>query len=296
MHAPVPPAEVAVDARLARRLLRAQHPDLAGFPLRGIGTGWDNVVFRLGADLAVRIPRRARGADLVGTELRWLPVLEGRLPLQVPTPVRAGHPTDEYPWSWSVCRYVPGRPLGAEVPVGAAGIRAAADLAAFMTALHAPAPARAPRNPVRGVPLAERSEALLRALPAVAAAERTRAAAAWHRALDAASPIPPVTWVHGDLHGLNVLATRRRITGVIDFGDLCAGDRATDLASAWLLLDGAGRRHLRTTMAATDDQWERGRGWALYLSVMFLAHSAGSPGNERIGRRGLAEVLSDPAT
>jgi len=49
-------------------------------------------------------------------------------------------------------------------------------------------------------------------------------------------------------------------------------------------------------MAATDDQWERGRGWALYLSVMFLAHSAGSPGNERIGRRGLAEVLSDPAT
>jgi hypothetical protein len=49
-------------------------------------------------------------------------------------------------------------------------------------------------------------------------------------------------------------------------------------------------------MAISDDEWERGRGWAVYLSVMFLAHSAGAPVNERIGRRGLAELLSDPAT
>jgi aminoglycoside phosphotransferase (APT) family kinase protein len=287
---------VAVDARLARRLLRAQHPDIAGLPLRRIGTGWDNVIFRLGAELTVRIPRRALGAGLIDTELRWLPVLGKALPLPVPTPVRVGHPTEEYPWSWSVCRFVPGRPLGADVPVAGAGIRAAADLAAFLNALHVPAPAQAPHNPFRGVPLAQRSEALLRVLPAVGAADLDRAAAAWARALEAPTPTSPATWVHGDLHGLNVLAARRRITGIIDFGDLCAGDRATDLACAWLLLDAVGRRHLRAALAATDEQWERGRGWALYLAVMFLAHSAGAPGNERIGRRGLAEVLSDPAT
>jgi aminoglycoside phosphotransferase (APT) family kinase protein len=296
MRAPVPPAEVAVDARLARRLLRDQHPDLAGLPLRRVGTGWDNVIFRLGAELTVRIPRRALGAGLVDTELRWLPLLEEVLPLPVPTPVRAGRPTEHYPWSWSVCRYVPGRPIAADVPVGRAGIRAATDLAGFLAALHVPAPAGAPRNPVRGVALADRSEALRRALPAVGAADRARVAAAWRRALEASGPSTPATWVHGDLHGLNVLAAGRRISGVIDFGDLCAGDRATDLACAWLLLDAPGRRHLRAALAATDDQWERGRGWALYLSVMFLAHSAGAPGNERIGRRGLAEVLSDPAT
>jgi aminoglycoside phosphotransferase (APT) family kinase protein len=101
----------------------------------------------------------------------------------------------------------------------------------------------------------------------------------------------PARWVHGDLHGLNVLVSRRRISGVIDFGDLCAGDPAVDLACAWLLLDRPARARLRDLLGVGDEVWERGRGWALYLAVMFLAHSAESHVNEAIGARGLAEVL-----
>lgn len=292
----VPPAEVVVDARLVRRLVRAQHPDLADRPVRRLGTGWDNEVFRLGPDLVVRVPRRTLGADLIGTELDWLPHLSPGLPLPTPEPVRRGVPTDDYPFPWAISRYVPGRPVGAEALSGPAGVRAAAVLAGFLRALHVPAPAGAPHNPYRGVPLADRTEAFARALtdalPAVAAGWAGAARAAWAEVVQVPGHAGGRRWLHGDLHGLNVLAARGRLSGVIDFGDLCGGDPATDLACAWLLLDGPGRGELRDRMGISDQEWERGRGWALYLAVMFLAHGAQAPTNAAIGRRGLREVLA----
>jgi aminoglycoside phosphotransferase (APT) family kinase protein len=282
---------VEVDAALVRRLLRAQHPDLADRRLRRIGTGWDNVVFRLGSDLTVRVPRRELGARLIGTELRWLPELAGGLPLPVPTPVRAGEPTDFYPWRWAVCAHVPGRPLGAASLSAAAGARAAVVLAGFLHALHHPAPPDAPRSPFRGVPLAMRSESVARALDSAPPGQRTAVEQAWADALRSPMHAGPDRWLHGDLHGLNVLAARGWISGVIDFGDLCAGDPATDLACAWLILDRGGREQLRERAAADDAAWGRGRGWAVFFGLMFLTHSRGAPVNEAIGRRTLSEVL-----
>jgi aminoglycoside phosphotransferase (APT) family kinase protein len=293
MPASIPPAEVEVDAHLVRRLLRDQHPDLADRRLRRLGTGWDNAVFRLGSDLTVRVPRRELGARLIGTELRWLPTLAPGLPLPVPIPVRAGSPTVFYPWRWAVCAHVPGRPPGASAFTGAAGLRAADDLAGFLSALHLAAPADAPRSQFRGVPLAQRSDSVARALASAPTALQTQIERAWAEALRAPQHAGPAHWVHGDLHGLNVLAARGRITGVLDFGDLCAGDPATDLACGWLLLDRPGRQRMREALAVNDDAWARGRGWALFFGLMFLAHSAEAPLNSAIGRRAVGQVLDD---
>jgi aminoglycoside phosphotransferase (APT) family kinase protein len=292
MHAPIPAAEVDVDAHLVRRLLRAQHPDLADRRLRRIGTGWDNAVYRLGPDLTVRVPRRELGARLIATELRWVPELAPGLPLPVPTPVLAGAPTDFYPWPWAVCAHVPGRPVGASAFTGVAGVRAARAMAAFLGSLHVPAPSDAPRSPFRGVPLAERSESVARALADAPAAQRSRIERGWAQALRAPLHEGPDMWLHGDLHGLNVLAVRGSISGIIDFGDLCAGDPATDLACAWLLLDHPGRQRMREVLDVDDAAWARGQGWALFLGLMFLVHSADSPVNGAIGRRALGEVLA----
>lgn len=295
----VPPAEVAVTPTLARRLLRDQHRDLAHLPLRRLGSGWDTEVLRLGRDLVVRLPRRQLGARLLGSELRWLPELAPRLPLPVPVPVRAGEPGQGYPWPWAVCRYVPGRPVAADRLRGRAGMEAAGVLGEFLVALHRPAPADAPRNPYRGGPLAQRDDALMAALPALddlpgLAGARGRVLRTWQSAVAAPAHPGPVTWLHADLHGLNVLVARGRVTGVVDFGDLCAGDPATDLAVAWLLLDGPARELLRARLGADDAAWSRGRGWALYLAVMFARHSARAPLNALVAQDGLAEILADP--
>ena len=106
----MPAADVEVSADLVRRLLAAQHPDLAPLPVEFLANGWDNELYRVGDGLLARLPRRALGAQIIKNEQRWLPGLAARLPLPVPYPERTGVPAHGYPYSWSVVPYLPGVP------------------------------------------------------------------------------------------------------------------------------------------------------------------------------------------
>ncbi|MFI9787684.1 aminoglycoside phosphotransferase family protein [Kitasatospora sp. NPDC051984] len=287
----MPAAELSVSVELVRRLLDAQHPDLAGLPVEVPANGWDNLVCRLGEDLLVRLPRRAAAAGLVAHEQRRLPELAGRLPLPVPAPVRVGRPADEYPWSWSVVPFLPGR-IAAPAEFDAPW-EAATALGGFLAALHTPAPPEAPVNAFRGIPPAGRAEGV-RAGPAhLEPADRAAALAIWEAA--AAVPVrdgPPL-WLHGDLHPANILVHQGRISAVIDFGDLTGGDPATDLSVAWMLFTEEPRDGFRQAYGRADDAtWERARGWALALALVFLSHSADNPLMRGVGERTLREVLA----
>src|SRR3954454_12916564 len=104
----MPAAEVDVDEALVRRLLAEQCPELVGRPLRLVAFGWDNVVYRLGDDLVVRLPRRQIAAALIEHEQGWLPQLAMPLPLPIPAPVFPGRPGSGYPWNWSVTPWFDG--------------------------------------------------------------------------------------------------------------------------------------------------------------------------------------------
>lgn len=292
-----PAADVDVDAALVTRLLAAEHPDLATLDLESLEAGWDNAMFRLGADLVVRLPRRAAAASLIVHEQRWLGALAGRLPLAVPAPCRIGHPGPDYPWPWSVLPWLPGRPADTD-PV-------AADqgpvLAEFLQALHTTPPADAPVNPFRGVPLADRAdivgarlERLAPHLEALGVAATVRAA--WHRAMSAPARFD-ATWVHGDLHERNVLVSRGMILGVIDWGDLCAGDPATDLAAVWLLLDDPGARHRAISHYGPGEPglWFRALGWAVSFGAVLLETGlADHPRHARMGERIFRRIAVGP--
>ena len=112
----MPVAEVAVDPDLVRRLLAAQHPDLAGREITVLANGWDNFICRIGEDLLVRLPRRELGGRVLRNEQRWLPVIAPRLPLAVPDPVRIGQTGAGYPWPWSITRFLPGEVAGRTPP------------------------------------------------------------------------------------------------------------------------------------------------------------------------------------
>ncbi len=289
--APRPEAEHPIDDELVAALVADQHPDLAG-PLRRVAGGWDNEVFRLGDDLAVRMPRRELGSRLIESELRWLPELAGRLPLEVPVPVRAGEPAHGYPWRWSIVRWVEGETvLSAGDSLDEQALERG--LARFLTVLHLEAPGDAPRNPYRGVPLAERGELFgehLADLPADL--DRTAVTAAWATAL-AQPPWPgPPVWIHGDLHPGNLVVRGGRLVGVLDFGDLTGGDPATDLAVGWMCLGPRGRADLRGRLQVDDATWGRARGWALAHALAVLARSADDPAMAGNARRSLAAILA----
>src|SRR5699024_12834219 len=97
----IPAAEVHIDAALLRRLLADQHPDLAGAELSVAANGWDNVIIRIGPQLAARLPRRAAATGLISHDQQVLPRPAAQPPLPVPAPLRHGRPTADSPWSWS---------------------------------------------------------------------------------------------------------------------------------------------------------------------------------------------------
>jgi hypothetical protein len=106
----------------------------------------------------------------------------------IPAPVRIGRRGPDYPWPWSVVPRLPEDIAAHTRP--ADNDRAAVTLATFLAALHMPAPARAPRNPVRGVRLA-------------------------HRASPSKWP-PPSARLADDLNRFGPAVDRRAVTGVWD--------------------------------------------------------------------------------
>ncbi|HEY5106796.1 MAG TPA: phosphotransferase [Caulobacteraceae bacterium] len=126
-----------------RRLLAAQFPHWARLdiePVRSDGT--DNAMYRLGGDLAARLPRRPGAVRPMDKEHIWLPRLAGSLPLPLPLPLAKGAPGEGYPWPRSVCRWLDGEnPTTGRVTKMD---RFADDLASFIRALQAIAAVDAP--------------------------------------------------------------------------------------------------------------------------------------------------------
>lgn len=291
--ADIPAAEVRIDARLVSELLAEQCPHLADPHVEAFGHGWDNELFALGPDLLVRLPRRQAAAVLIDNEIGMLPRLAPLLPTPIPVPVFAGRPSRVYPWRWTVVPRLPGR-SAASVPV-AGRDAAATGLADFLTALHVPADLDAPANPFRGVALSVRAE---KWSPRIREVAGERALTDWQRAAAAPAWSGQPLWVHGDPHPMNLLlGSDGSLRGVIDFGDVCSGDPASDLAVAWLTFDAPARARFRARCSLSGNYdaavWARAWAWALGLSVVFALSSDNLPDLAGIARHGLAETMAD---
>ncbi|MFB7408244.1 aminoglycoside phosphotransferase family protein [Streptomyces sp. NPDC056202] len=293
--------EFEITADLVRALLREQHPDLAGLAVREVAGGWGNQMWRLGDELAVRMQRMDPTPELQLKERRWLPVLAPRLPLPVPTPVRSGEPSERFPKHWTVMTWVPGEPL--DHGSISRGAHAAEALAGFLRALHVQAPADAPAPRDRGAHPRDCTDGFEHFLRAAAPDDLvTGLRTVWDEAVAAGAWEGPPLWVHGDLHPANVVVSDGTLAGVVDFGDMFAGDPAWDLAAAWVLLPaGTASRFFDVYAVADDAAIRRARGLAalksLFLMLMGQSGDRGLPGGKShwgpVGRAALARVLAE---
>ncbi len=289
--------EVDIDASLVARLLAEQFPKWAGLPVQVVvSSGTDNVTFRVGANLAVRLPRAAWTQGQVEKDLTWLPRLGPQLPLAVPQPLALGSPNEEFPFSWGIYRWLEGTPFQRDQLADPSA--AARELAAFVHCLQQidTTGAPIPDGPFgRGTPLAPRDE-LFRA-----AVEELRdefdtglALAAWEASLAVGAWDGPPRWIHGDLMPGNVLVADGRLAAVIDFGTAGAADPAGDLLAAWYLFSGDSRRAFRDALEIDEHAWVRARGWTLSLEMMGLPYyRARNPAGLPNARRLIGELLAD---
>lgn len=290
-----PAAEFDLDEAFVARLVAGQYPELADLPVQAVEAGWDNAMFRLGASLAVRLPRRAMAAPLIEHEQVWLPQLAPQLSLPVPVPLRVGAAANGYPWRWSIVPWLSGIPADLQAPAEAQ----APVFATFLASLHMPAPANAPANAFRGVPLKQRREAGEQRMESLRKRSRTLEPSlveVWEQALQ--TPLDgPAVWLHGDLHPRNILVEKGVISAIIDWGDLTSGDCATDLAAIWMLFESAQARHQALSAyseAASGlpvQTLRRARGWALLFGLMLLDSGLeDNPRNAALGERILRHV------
>jgi aminoglycoside phosphotransferase (APT) family kinase protein len=297
-------ADVAIDASLVRALLEEQFPELDASSARLLAEGWDNAVWLVEERWAFRFPRREIAVPLVARELAVLPRLAPLLPIPVPAPELIGTPGERFPWPFFGAALLPGRELADVELSDDARDELGARLGEFLRALHAPG-VREQADPDRRLPLdpngradmavrAPRTRERLAAL-ADLTSEESRAA---ERILREAERLPPSSahsLVHGDFHVRHALVEDGRVSGVIDWGDVCVGDPSIDLQLAWSLLPAERRGAFLDAYGPIDEETQlRARVLAVFFCALLAdyARTQGLPGLERETRGGLVRALS----
>ncbi|MEU7909062.1 aminoglycoside phosphotransferase family protein [Actinoplanes sp. NPDC049118] len=270
--------EIPIDEAVVGSLLRAQRPDLASLPLSPAGAGTDNVMYRLGEELLVRLPRTADKAPSLRKEQTWLPRLAPLLTCRVPEPVHAGTPGAGFPLHWSIYRWIDGAEPGPGTVRDWAAL--GTDLATFVRELHGIDLMGATRADelswYRGGSLNACDEWIS------AAFEDCRATAdagldvdalerIWRAAIALPEPSGPHVWLHGDLKPTNLLVARGRLDAVIDFGALSVGHPDAEHATVWDLPAPA-RRAYWDSLNLDDHTWARARAWAVAVGVSGVSY------------------------
>lgn len=260
---------IVIDTQLVRELISAQFPEWKDLEIRPvIQSGHDNRTFHLGEKMTVRLPSGDDYVAQIEKETKWLPILAKNLSLPISSPIALGTPSNNYPFPWSINRYIEGETVSERnVPDKK---RLAGEISGFLRELQ--------RINTEGAPVAGKHNFYRGANPAVyhnqvekALQERKKDVpvqkirAVWERAVASEWGKPPV-WIHGDIAPGNLLVKDGRLCGVIDFGIMGIGDPACDYAMAWTFFDGDSRKcFLQGLDPGTVD---RARGWALWKALI----------------------------
>jgi aminoglycoside phosphotransferase (APT) family kinase protein len=211
---------------LAVALSRA-FPDLGTVaPLQVIGEGFRSLVVETASGVVFRIGKNEVATGGYRREVRLLPLLLGRVPVAIPNPRWNAPPSDQLPFGALGYEKLPGRSLAPSTLSRLDVRHVAAELAAFLVALHRVpieetseiGVVRAPVPEVASEALRDQGLPLLRGLLSVA--EYGAVEAWWESYL--ADPLmrryAPVLR-HGDLWYEHVLIDEAsgRIVGILDF-------------------------------------------------------------------------------
>lgn len=263
-----------IDEILVQNLIARQFPQWINLPIRAVpNQGWDNRTFRLGDELLVRLPSSQKYAFQVEKEQVWLPKFAPHLSYSIPVPIALGQPEIEYPWKWSIYKWLKGE----------SALRGqidnlenfAHDLANFMNTFQqidtVGGPLPSAQNFYRGGSLLNYDKETRKAISLlVGKIDQKNALGLWEKAINTKYADHPV-WVHGDISPGNLLVANGKLTSVIDFGQLAVGDPACDLTIAWTMFYGKSREIFIQAIITDQGTWIRAQAWGLWKALIIAA-------------------------
>lgn len=264
---------------LARKLISQQFPEYASLTIVDVEKqGHDNRTYRLGRNMLIRMPTAANYALKVPKEQELLPKLAKRLSVSIPAPIKMGKPSTNYPYPFSIYKWLPGKSINLLTLTGHEKEQLAFDLAKFLKELQAITDVEGPgpgqHNWYRGDHVSVYDNGLREQIAALSdVIDVTRALALWDKACATRWNKQPV-WIHGDFAIGNILMDSGKLSAVIDFGGAAVGDPACDLVIAWTYLSGKARETFISEMDMDTDTWLRARAWALWKATFELCQIA----------------------
>ena len=284
---------IEINIALVKKLINSQFPVWRHLSIAPVDkSGWDNRTFHLGTRLLVRLPSAAEYAVQVEKEQKWLPILAPKLPLAIPAPVALGRPQFDYPFHFSIYRWIQGEPAASANIQDK--VQFAKQLANFLQNLQNISIEGGPRPGLhsfyRGGSLQVYSEETKKAISSLGhLLDKDKALLIWNQAIKNPWLKEPV-WVHGDISSGNLLVNKGGLCGVIDFGQLAVGDPSCDLAIAWTFFQKDSREFFFKSFNHDDYTWLRARAWALWKALI-VAAGFSNPNNSEAKK--CLEILKD---
>lgn len=264
---------------LARKLIAEQFPAYASLPIVDVEKqGHDNRIYRLGEHMLIRMPTDADYALKVPKEQELLPELAKRLSVSIPAPIKMGKPSTDYPYPFSIYKWLPGKSINLLTLTAQDKEQLAFELAKFLKKLQAITDVEGPdpgqHNWWRGDHVSVYDKGAREQIAElVEIIDASKALALWDRACETKWDKKPV-WIHGDFAIGNILMDSGKLSAVIDFGGAAVGDPACDLVIAWTYLFGKAREIFISEMDMNTDAWLRARAWALWKATFELCQIA----------------------
>jgi aminoglycoside phosphotransferase (APT) family kinase protein len=261
---------IKIDVDLVSKLINSQFPEWSNLDIKPVKkSGNDNRTFHLGNSMSIRLPSDLAYVPQVEKEQKWLPILAKQLSTPISEPLAKGLPNKDYPYPWSVNKWVDGETLTLE-NIGDLN-QFANDLGSFLVDLQSidatDGPLAGEHNFYRGGNIGVYDEEFRDAINHTNTFDKHLLKEIWELALDSKWAKEPV-WVHGDIAPGNILIKNGRLFAVIDFGILGVGDPSCDAAMAWTFFDESSRKTFKNALNFDEDTWNRARGWALWKTLI----------------------------
>ncbi|MDA0910789.1 MAG: aminoglycoside phosphotransferase family protein [Proteobacteria bacterium] len=267
-----------ITLELAKKLIATQFPEYAHLNVTEVELqGHDNRTYRVGDIMLIRMPTAESYALKVPKEQELLPKLAKHLSVAIPEPIRMGIPSDDYPYAFSIYKWLPGKSINLLMLTEQEKEQLAYDLARFLKELQAITDIDGPKpgqhNWWRGDHVSVYDFGAREKIAKLAAIiDGHSALELWDKACSTKWNNAPV-WIHGDFAVGNILIKDNKLSGVIDFGGTAMGDPACDLVIAWTFLTGNSRKVFQDAMALDNDTWLRAKAWALWKATFELSRT-----------------------